>query len=389
MASSVDAGSSSQSYIGVSSNPSISQERTLNLVGDNTVYQTIEGERNGNAKCGAINIIKTTGSDTELTGTTNSYSTPDTHSIDQTINGSGGSGSGIWSVVGAGDIETTGNGIELDPPMTIDIGAEGEAALIGVGAFEHADINATLHVDTGHSAHASGDIYAEGAVVIAGAAAVNVEANAAGTITLTPDLEASGILFLEAEGAIVGGAALGNPLNNAKINASLNADTGHSAHASGDIYAEGAVVIAGAAAGNVEANAAGTIPGGGTLDFGAEGAVVGGWGSWKGIDGIGDPTNWLIDAYSINATSLSAQTSLGAGTSVFGEVTVSGGLYPNSKKAAGVAAGYLFFNPDFGLVYDGQEEHEGKTGSDSDPVSGYGTASVYTPEFDVVWTPHP
>jgi hypothetical protein len=462
----LDDGSSSHSHIDVSCNPSLSQDRTMDLVGDNIIEQTIEGETNGNTNYKGISIVGT-GLAEELTATITSYSTHDTHSLDQTLNGSGDV---IWSIVGAGNISTTGNGIEIDPvqgTMTIDAGAQGEGAVAGVGAFGNAKIvNTTLHADTSHSASASanvgeaegdfvvagagagnieanleaevgvvdpsqgiigaqGDLFldaegavavvgafekgkiknttlsadtshsahasanvgeAEGLAVVAGAGAGNIYADLEGGVTTTLEwpptlVDASGTINAGAEAAVIGGAVVGNPFENAKIvNTALNVDTSHSAHASGDVYAMGAAVVAGAAAGNVQASSD-------SFAIGAEGAVIGGWGSRGGILALPPQDEWFQDAYMIDATNLNVTTKIGAGTSVEGDVAVAGGLFPDSVKAAGVAAGYALFNSGGLAEADGQQEGLDRPQIGPGVISGHGTASVNkdVPEFDAEW----
>ncbi|MCK4278811.1 MAG: hypothetical protein KAW82_06475, partial [Desulfurellaceae bacterium] len=331
----------------------------------------------GNTNYGGIGIVGTE-SAKELTVTTTSYSTHDTHSLDQTLNGSGDK---IWSIVGAGNIKTTGSGIEIDPvqgTMTIDAGVQGEGAVVGVGAFGNAKIvNTTLHTDTSHSASASAHIgKMKGRFVVAGAGAGNIEANLEAGVIVDPSqgIMAQADLFLGAEGAV---ACVG-AFEKGKIkNTTLSADTSHSASASGDIHAIGAAVVAGAAAGNAQAQADSSS---GLFAIGAEGAVIGGWGSWKGIDGIGKP-KWYKDHYKIDATNLNATTSIGEGTSVEGDVAVAGGRYKKSQKAAGVAAGYAHIPADPSDAHqygwwsgDGEQAGDWKKGGN--PISGHGTASV-------------
>ena len=147
--------------------------------------------------------------------------------------------------------------------------------------------------------------------------------------------------------------------------------------------------MVGAAAGNVQAS---SDP---SFALGAEGAVIGGWGSRGGIDGIlplPPQDEWFQDAYMIDATNLNATTKIGEGTSVEGDVAVAGGLFPDSEKAAGVAAGYAHIPPDPSDAYqygrwsgDGEQAIDRKTGNV--PLSGHGTASVNkdVPVFDAKW----
>ena len=207
----------------------------------------------------------------------------------------------------------------------LDVAGSGVVAYKGHAVMRNASTSADASGDGSHT-----DMHVKGAkaggFVTAGSVAGRVGAD--GSITTTLDwppqiTDASGTI--SAEAAAVGGAAVGNPLEPAKpakLAASTSAGTSHSAEAAGEIRATGAAVVAGAAAGNAYADS--------SLGMGAEGAIIGGLGSYQGIGGIGD-SNWYTAHYTINATELSADTDLLTGTSAAGDVTVAGGRIPTAK----------------------------------------------------------
>ena len=275
----LDPASSSHSTMHSSVNsgePAVYQDRTMHLEGDNHIEQTTEGKSGGEDNYTGVDIIDTK-SAVGVSVTTQSYSESDTHSLGQTLNGEGDE---IYSVLGAGDIDVNGSGVNLGPgSLDVDVKVGGNGAVVGMGIFGNAQINdSTLCVETGHSSHAMGEVDAVGDMVVAGAAAGKIDADAEGSFSAAP-LNGS----LDAEGEVeAAGAAVGASGGRVGVKSSLGAETSDGTKSWVHVdRAKGGEIGAGVVAGRLEGDvsfdadmAQGTVTADGELNAGLAGSAI-------------------------------------------------------------------------------------------------------------------
>jgi len=240
-------------------NLQVDQERTAEGTGKADLKQTITGKAADGTQYTAGNVILTNGT---IDAKTYTSATGSTLGVAQTVSATGdaklqlegeegGNRAGQYASVENGMVSSRqalviGNSVHTSQDTSIrgknpmafggagDLKADlitgtidGEGAVIGAGVLGDGDMDASFSADTSHSASASGSISAEGDLVVAGAGAGNIAVDlATGTI--------------DGEGAVIGAGAFGD----GEMDATLSADTSHSASASGSISAEGLEISA-------------------------------------------------------------------------------------------------------------------------------------------------